>query len=107
MGQSIGESLKNFLSKIILILTLDCEQSAKLTSDSFDRELNWAERLAVKLHCLICSKSRKLDRQLGTLNQALLNKLSEESDPLNQLVSTVELPESAKERIRMRLKELG
>ena len=63
--------VKRFLLKIYLILTLDCEQSAHLTSDSFDRDLDWSERVASALHRLICGKSRKLHHQLIALNETL------------------------------------
>lgn len=59
------------LSKIYLILTLDCEQSAKLTSDAMDRPLDWSERIATVLHRMICAKSRRLHSQLNDLNNAL------------------------------------
>jgi hypothetical protein len=54
-----------------MILTLNCEDSARLTSESMDRKLNWAERAAVSGHRLVCSKSRRLNRQLLQLNEAL------------------------------------
>lgn len=101
-------SLKDFLVKIYLILTLDCEQSAKLTSDSFDRDLDWSEYIATRLHRLICSKSRRLNSQLTKLNNALQNDLSNAKDeetkqPLSGLMN---LPAEAKERIRTKLRGL-
>ncbi len=81
-----------------MILTLDCEQSAQLTSQSFDRPLSWAEKIAGKLHRIICSKSRRLDIQLILLNQALESKLSDESMSI-----AASLSDAAKERIRERL----
>lgn len=53
-----------------LILTLDCEQSARLTSESLDRRLYFAERWAVRAHNAFCRKSRNLARQLKLLDQA-------------------------------------
>lgn len=70
--------MKRFLLKIYLILTLDCEQSAHLTSDSFDPDLDWSERVASALHRLICGKSRKLHHQLIALNES---SRSEEAIP--------------------------
>jgi hypothetical protein len=64
------------LSKIYLILTLDCEQSAKLTSDAMDRRLDWSEQVAAVLHRMICAKSRKLHAQLNDLNLALEKSIS-------------------------------
>ena len=100
--------MKHFFQQIYLILTLDCAQSAKLTSDSFDRDLDWSERVAAKLHRMICSKSRKLNRQLTDLNDAL------QSEPTNEnkgggesLAGISDMSQGAKNRIRARLKELG
>ncbi len=58
------------LHQIWMILTLNCEDSARLTSESMDRPLNWAERSAVSAHRMVCSKSRRLNRQLLELNEA-------------------------------------
>lgn len=63
--------MKLFLHQIWMILTLDCEGSARLTSESMDRPLNWAERWAVRMHRLVCAKSRRLNRQLLQMHQKL------------------------------------
>lgn len=89
--------MKEFLSKIYLILTLDCEQSAKITSDSFDRDLDWSEYLAAKLHRMICSKSRNLDRQLVQLHHAFVENQS-------NLAVIEDMPEPVRNRIREKLK---
>jgi hypothetical protein len=73
--------MKQFFADIYLILTLDCEGSAKLTSDSMDRELRWAEHVAATMHRMICAKSRKLDRQLVQLNSTIENGLEAELLP--------------------------
>ena len=39
-----------------------------------DRPLNWAERTAVSAHRMICSKSRRLNRQLLEMHKALQQK---------------------------------
>jgi len=62
------------LHQIWMILTLNCEDSARLTSESMDRPLNWAERTAVSAHRLVCSKSRRLNRQLLEMHKALTQK---------------------------------
>jgi len=60
--------MKQFFSDIYVILMIDCEGSAKLTSDSLDRRLRWAERVAAFMHRLICEKSRRLHRQVVQMN---------------------------------------
>ena len=59
------------LHQIWMILTLNCEDSARLTSESMDRPLNWAEKSAVSGHRLVCSKSRRLNKQLLKMHHAL------------------------------------
>ena len=92
--------MTKFLAKIYLILTLDCEASAKLTSDSLDRELDWSELWAGRLHRLICGKSRRLDKQILALNRALHMSGTAGTE-------IADLPVAAKDRIRQRLKNLG
>ena len=88
------------LRQIWLILTLNCEQCAHLTSDELDRPLNWAEKAAVQLHILICSKSRKLRFQIMEMDKSMKRlpkpKGQTESDQLK-------LPQDARERIRKKL----
>ena len=77
-------NMSKFWENIWMILMLDCQGSAELTSESFDRELLWAERLAIRLHCLICGKSRMFNKQLTLMNQAIAKnkkamKLSDEA----------------------------
>ena len=86
------------IKNIWMILTLDCQGSAELTSESFDRELHWSEHLAIKLHCMICSKSRNLNRQLRVMDQKL-NQAFQEN------VESIRLSDDAKARMSKRLKE--
>lgn len=83
---------------IWMILTLDCQGSAELTSQSFDRKLHWSENLAVKLHCMICSKSRRLNRQLRLMDQKLNQTFAEN-------VESIKLSDVAKARMSKRLQE--
>ncbi len=75
-----GWSPVRFLKSIWFILTLDCQGSAELTSESLDRPLHWAETLAVKCHCMICKKSKLLNRQLKALDNKIQNSLNTESN---------------------------
>lgn len=59
--------MKNFLAAMKLILTLKCEQSTQLVSDSYDRELSWVERWAVRLHYIACWSCRRFGKQLRQL----------------------------------------
>ncbi len=84
---------------IKLILTLKCEQSARLVSDSLDRELGLAERWAVRGHHLGCRSCRRLRQQLLALNEAarVWSDGNVGAEPLDW--------SSAKERIAAALKD--
>jgi len=86
------------LHQIWMILTLNCEDSARLTSESMDRSLNWAERSAVSAHRMICAKSRRLNCQLLEMNKAF--KQFESIDSPIEGLST-----NAKSRIRSAISE--
>lgn len=48
---------------------LDCRQSSKLVSDAMDRRLTGRERIALRLHLLMCRYCRTFARQLGYLRE--------------------------------------
>jgi ABC-type uncharacterized transport system ATPase subunit len=84
----------SLLRAIKLILTLNCAQSAKLVSESFDRKLSRAERIAVFCHHRICKSSRELAIQLRELE-----KSCREAASLITNESSSGLDESARQRI--------
>lgn len=63
--------MKNCLSALKLILTLKCEQSTRLVSDSLDRELSLVERWAVRLHYIGCWSCRRFGKQIRLIQKAL------------------------------------
>ena len=46
---------------------LNCHQATRLLSENQDRPLTLNERLLLKLHLLMCSGCRNVDKQFGTL----------------------------------------
>jgi hypothetical protein len=72
--------MKNLFSAIYLILTLNCEQSARLTCESFERQLSRSERIALRAHQWVCRSSRELSRQLRAMDAALKREFSSSSD---------------------------
>ncbi len=58
-------------SAMKLILTLRCEQSTQIVSDSLDRDLSFAERWAVRLHYIGCWSCRRFGRQIRQLRETL------------------------------------
>jgi hypothetical protein len=55
------------------ILTLKCEESSFLMSESLDRELGRGEAIALAIHRLICRSCRRFKMQLRVLRQVTLN----------------------------------
>lgn len=96
LAESSGNPMMLLFRRIWFILKLDCEGSAELTSESFDRTLHWSERWAVRLHCLICRKSFRLNRQMTALDERL-RRTGEES------MFDLKLPDEAREKIRQKL----
>ncbi len=84
---------------LILILMMDCEQSARLTSESFDRKLTKFEVLALKIHQFCCRSSYRVARQMEMVYRQLQqsNSLEMKGDNLSN---------AARSRIRSQLRGL-
>lgn len=91
--------MKSLGRGIWLILTLDCEGSARLTSEGFDRKLGIFERIAIRCHNAFCKKSRKLAKQLKLLNKVLSRKSK------SDLAQAPSLSEKTKQRIQKMIDE--
>ena len=91
--------MRSFLRAIWFVLSTDCQRSARLTSDSCDRQLTRLERLAVQVHNATCRKSRKLARQIKTMGIAM-KRLADQAPPRPQL------SEDAKRRIARKMNEV-
>jgi hypothetical protein len=52
------------ISDIKKILTLNCEESARLLSTRQDSSLGRTEQLALRLHLMICRACRRYNKQL-------------------------------------------
>jgi hypothetical protein len=76
------------------MLKLNCKQTSQLVSQSLDRRLTLRERLAVRLHLLICDYCKRFQRQLLAM-RAGLKRMSEsiEND------TDIQMPSEAKSRI--------
>ena len=85
---------------LFLILMLDCEQSARLTSESFDRPLSKTEILALGIHQFLCRSSHRVARQMEMMARAMKEQGISELQ-----LSADRLPEDARERIRKMLRE--
>jgi len=52
-------------------LMKNCREVTGLTLQSLDRELSWQERLAVRLHMVICSACPKFARRAQFMRSAM------------------------------------
>ena len=95
--------MKRIFKGFRLILTLDCEHSARITSESFERKLFWYERCAVRLHNAFCLRSRRLEKQIKLLHQFVIRN----RDRLDLDDLEIHLPPESRARIRQRLSESG
>ncbi len=94
--------MSNAFKGIWQILTLRCEESDRLMSDSLDRRLTWSERTALKGHVAVCRGCRRARRQLLILQQTVRKSLDIASAAVDEMLS----PE-ARDRIRQALKDSG
>lgn len=63
--------MKKIFSAAKLILTLRCEQSTHIVSESLDRDLSAVEQWAVRLHYIGCWSCRRFGKQMRQLREAL------------------------------------
>lgn len=68
--------MKKLLAATKLILTLKCEQSTRIVSESLDRELSGVERWAVRLHYISCWSCRRFGKQLHMIRDALKTRVA-------------------------------
>ncbi len=88
---------------ILWIVSLRCEESDRLMSDSLDRRLNWAERAALSGHTLSCRGCRRARQQLRTLRRSMQTLL----DQIDPAAGSETLSPEARGRIRASLKNSG
>jgi hypothetical protein len=54
-----------------MILRRTCKQAAHLVIAREDRSLNWADRVALRLHLLACEACPPFERQVLTMRNAV------------------------------------
>jgi len=85
------------LKAVKLILTLKCEESTRLVSESRDRELPFAERWAVRLHAVSCRPCRRYAKQLRFL-ASVLKRYAGDADVAPEIPAA--LSDDARNRIQ-------
>ena len=88
-------------SAIKLLLTLTCEESTRLVSESLDRGLRPVERWAVQLHAVSCRSCRRYRKQLSFLRNAIARLSGGDAGA----AASTSLDRDAKRRIRRALAE--
>ena len=78
---------------------LTCKETTQLASESLDRKLTLRERLALRLHCIMCDMCTPYSRRLKFLRRVCADADDE------QLTGTTELTDVARARIRKRLRQ--
>jgi predicted anti-sigma-YlaC factor YlaD len=87
--------------EFIRLLTLPCDEIAKLVSTSLDGELAWPHRFAIRSHLLYCKACRRYRRQILLLRRTL-QALGADVDP-TKVPPGLSLTPEARERIRRSL----
>lgn len=87
------------LEAIWRILTLHCDESSRLASESLDRPLAGPDRLALRLHGLVCASCRRYRVQIHDLRR-IAGRMADPSES----PGAARLPDDARERIRRALK---
>ena len=49
---------------------LSCKETPQLVSRSLDARLSWSQRMAVRLHLLMCGACRRFVEQMGVIRRA-------------------------------------
>ena len=61
-------------------MILSCKETTRLLSQAADRELGFGERIALRVHLVICRGCRNVGAQLGFLRAAVRQLSLDESD---------------------------
>lgn len=91
--------MRSIFLNLKTILLMDCETSARLTSESFERRLSAAERLGLRIHQALCRSSYRLARQME-LMEAELRSMAK-----NRPFAPEQISPERREAIRQRLRE--
>lgn len=59
----------SLIQQVKTVLTLTCDQSSRLVSDSQERELHLHERVALRLHMASCKGCRRMRRHLSLMRE--------------------------------------
>lgn len=89
------------LIRIIRLLNLPCDEVVRLVSQSFDDDLPWDERAAIRSHLVYCKACRRFRRQMAMLRD-LLDRYIEQPHLADRSPEAF-LSDDARERIKRTL----
>ena len=81
---------------------MNCQQTSQLLSQGLDRPLSFRERLALRLHLLMCEACRRFGRQLR-----FLSRVAAEIETRTLTNEHLRLGERARERIKQAMSDGG
>lgn len=79
------------LHNIKMVLGLSCRHASVLLSRAQDGPLTFSERLAMRMHLLICRSCRRFNRQLSLIRQTLkafMGQSQSGQSPLDPMTQT-------------------
>ncbi|NNF42738.1 MAG: zf-HC2 domain-containing protein [Phycisphaerales bacterium] len=85
---------------------MSCRRATQLISESMDRPLTRRERVALRVHIVICGSCRRYRRQLARLRTAL-ERLAATSEMATAEGAPAVLSPEARTRIRDALRSVG
>ena len=75
-----------------------CEEISRLASEKLERNLNFVEKIRLRIHLLMCSACRHYNAYITTLHNVLKIKRK-------NTLSTIDLPKDKRKRIEKVLKD--
>ena len=94
--------MQTIWQRVVMILTLRCDEATLLMSESIDRKLRLHEWLAIRGHVLVCKGCRMAKKQLAIVGAAL-KRQRESSEGLSP--EQLQLSPQARARIKQQLSD--
>ncbi|MGF1582322.1 MAG: zf-HC2 domain-containing protein [Gemmataceae bacterium] len=89
--------MKRFFQRLFYVFSLKCKAASQLMSDSCERDLQFHERWALRIHLALCWSCKQFRRQIQFVRRAFQEiSVVEPNQPHPQ---RLQLSESAKERM--------
>lgn len=87
------------LRNILKVFSLTCDESTRLVSDGYERDLAGSEKAALRLHLLICGSCRKMRRQFDQL-QGMAQQRRADAEEAEPVSPSMKLSDEAATRVK-------